>query len=224
VNATRLTFSLFKCEIASGNGITKTKPMRNVLTLAAGCACTFAAAGQPFEFHTTLTQALTGSGSPAIGYDLNQHYPGNNPPETFPPITLDTAAHTLRLPIGWGTPNSGQDLQSPYQESWLYRDVGGTPDLLYSWSTVNDQGGGGAAGSYDVTVPLAPISGYTVAAQEQDIRNGLWFLRIDSVGFPNGEIAGQLTPVPEPEHYAMLAGLWLIGFAVYRQVKSTRAV
>ena len=40
--------------------------------------------------------------------------------------------------------------------------------------------------------------------------------------YPDGEIRGQLVPVPEPETYATLAGLGLIGFGFWRR-RATRA-
>lgn len=200
--------------------------MRNLFFVAAITAATFGTFAQPFEFHTTLISGPTGSGSSAVGHDLNQHYPGNNPPESFPPITLDTDANTLRLPIGWGSDNEGSDLESDYEESWLYRVNGGTPEDLYRVDgfpgVYSDQTSGGRDASYDKTVTLMDVGSYTVDQQEMDIRNGLWFLRVDSAGFPNGEIAGQLTPVPEPEHYALMVGLGLAGFAVYRRGKNTQ--
>jgi hypothetical protein len=197
--------------------------MRTLVLLPAICATTFTVAAQPFEFHTILTSGPTASGSPATGSDLNPI------DANFPPITLDTAANTLRLPIGWGSGNNGVDLQSDYQESYLYRINNGTPQDLYRVDTFPgqffDQVTFGKSGSYDKLVTLTDLGPYTVDQQETDIRNGLWFLRVDSVNFPTtGEIAGQLTPVPEPEHYAVIVGLGLIGFAICRRFKAADAI
>ena len=48
-----------------------------------------------------------------------------------------------------------------------------------------------------------------------------WYVNIHNVNFPGGEIRGQLmlTPVPEPETYAAMAGVALVGFGVWRRTR-----
>jgi hypothetical protein len=46
----------------------------------------------------------------------------------------------------------------------------------------------------DVTLVDGKYGGKNIAAQVQDIRNGLWYLNIHSSAFPGGEIRGQLDP------------------------------
>jgi hypothetical protein len=45
------------------------------------------------------------------------------------------------------------------------------------------------------------------------------YVNIHTLEFPGGEIRGQLTPVPEPETYAMIAGAGLVGFGVFRRFR-----
>ncbi len=48
-----------------------------------------------------------------------------------------------------------------------------------------------------------------------------WYVNIHTANFPGGEIRGQLLPtaVPEPETYAILAGVALVGFGVWRRIR-----
>jgi len=59
--------------------------------------------------------------------------------------------------------------------------------------------------------------------QEGELLLGQWYVVINTVAFPEeegGEIRGQLVPVPEPQTYAMIGGLALLGFAGYRRFKA----
>jgi hypothetical protein len=53
--------------------------------------------------------------------------------------------------------------------------------------------------------------------------NGLfaenWYVNVHTSSFPGGEIRGQLqlTAVPEPETYAAMAGVALVGFGIWRR-------
>ena len=70
-------------------------------------------------------------------------------------------------------------------------------------------------------------SGFDIPTQVAQLQAGSWYINVHSAagsGFPGGEIRGQLTPVPEPEQYAALAGLALLGFAAYRRFSVSTAV
>jgi hypothetical protein len=82
------------------------------------------------------------------------------------------------------------------------------------------------AGLFDITFDLIDNPNgttFTIAQQEAQLLGGNWYLNIHSSTFPGGEIRGQLLAIPEPHHYAMMAGLGLLGFAGYRRFRTARA-
>jgi hypothetical protein len=221
-----------------------------LLLLSAACSVTLPIHAQIWQFDLG---GLAGSGlrggnepsvaiaSPASGDELNKNFPSD-----FPSISYNTTTHELRLPIGWGSANSGPnaaytDLTAPETVWHIHGPVASNPgdDVndyftrstsplpTYTYVTPNDQTGDGSrrSGSFDTTITLQDLtlngSPYTVAQQEQDLRDGRWYVNVHSQGtYAGGEIRGQLLyVVPEPEQYAALAGLALVGFAGYRKLK-----
>jgi len=93
---------------------------------------------------------------------------------------------------------------------------------------------GVTSGSYSMNYNLASTSTYstgflnnnggTVASAEAALlgylQSGRAYLNIHTSAFPGGEIRGFLTPVPEPETMAMIAGGALGAFAILRRVRS----
>ena len=53
---------------------------------------------------------------------------------------------------------------------------------------------------------MSYIGAVTVTSQQiNDLEGGLWYVNFNSSSFPNGEIRGQIIPVPEPSALALLA-------------------
>ena len=60
-------------------------------------------------------------------------------------------------------------------------------------------------------------AGRLTAGEYQWLQDGLMYVNIPTGQYPDGEIRGQLSLVPEPGTYATVAGLGLGAFALYRR-------
>lgn len=92
-------------------------------------------------------------------------------------------------------------------------------------------GAPGVAGPVVLPVTLIPANSTAGAlvlsftplnnSMETDLLGGNWYVNIHNATFPAGEIRGQLvlTVVPEPETYAAMAGVALVGFGVWRRTR-----
>ncbi len=110
-------------------------------------------------------------------------------------------------------------------------DLNGTYAGLSSSATAAHVHGGAVGVAGPVIIPLTVagnaagnISGSATltANQFHHLYNGDWYVNIHDATFPGGEIRGQLllTSIPEPETYAALAGVGLLGFAAWRRFKA----
>ncbi|HTG45573.1 MAG TPA: hypothetical protein VK633_13690 [Verrucomicrobiae bacterium] len=192
--------------------------MKNILAVIS-CVSILSLHAEVWEFSLNMTGLTAGTTSVGTGGDLHQNFP------TEVPITYDTISHQLRLPIGWGSENGFVDLENTVGSSELPL-IRANGLNWYSVSPVNLQTG--TSGSADVTIQIVadPRGGgdpYSITAQESDLLQGNWFVSVPSVLYGNGEIRGSLSSVPEPEHYAMLAGLSLLGFGFLRQASRRTA-
>jgi hypothetical protein len=155
-------------------------------------------------------------------------------------INYNTDTKQLELHFGWGSDSAidyggptGTDLSGDLTGIHIHgpADVNNATGVLYNLLTLAGSAGpgegfynpnnNGRSGAIDLTVQLVDgIGGFTVAQQQDQLRNGNWYINIHSEAYTGGEIRGQLLYViPEPEHYAAFAGLALLGFAGYRRHK-----
>lgn len=153
--------------------------------------------------------------------------------ELTPGIRFDADAGTLEIHLGWGAHDAvgGQDLSAPFSAAHIHGPASVTENAspLYNLVTTPgleynpaDPGATGTQGFIDGVFTLVDLDGgnYTVAEQVDDLLAGLWYVNVHSEGtYATGEIRGQLQPVPEPETYAMMAALGLLGFGVYRRCR-----
>ena len=221
--------------------------MRTALTLFAACATISTQAAiwefdlgpaiiEPFGLNGANERPLP-TASPATGGEIKDHDSNNY-------INYNTETKALELHFGWGSHPSldyggptGTDLTANLSGLHIHgpADVNNATGVLYNLlslaaSTTNpgegfyDPNGNGRSGAIDLTVQLVEgVGGYSIAQQEAQLLGNNWYINIHSEGqYSGGEIRGQLLYViPEPQHYAALAGVALLGFAGYRRFKST---
>jgi CHRD domain len=222
------------------------KTMRSFLVLTA-CFATLNVNAQIWEFDLGPAIGPFGlnganerplpTASPATGGEIKDHDSNNY-------INYNTVTKALELHFGWGSDPAldfggtpGTDLTADLSGLHIHgpADVNNSTGVLYNLLTLagsaTDPGegfynpnGDGRSGAIDLTVQLVDgIGGYSIAQQEAQLLGNNWYINIHSAGpYSGGEIRGQLLYViPEPEHYAALAGLALLGFAGYRRFKKS---
>jgi hypothetical protein len=147
-------------------------------------------------------------------------------------FTYDDVSKHLFVDAAWGSAFGGGDLVGNFVEGTLNGPATQSTagPTLYTFNdsgsgySPQDPGGFGKTGFIQYDVTLTDQVSYTVSQQEADLLSGKWYFNVASSVYPTGEIRGQLlTAVPEPQEYAMIAGLGLVGFACYRRHKSKSA-
>ncbi|PYJ86415.1 MAG: hypothetical protein DME22_05405 [Verrucomicrobia bacterium] len=122
-------------------------------------------------------------------------------------LTLDTAANTLTFNnIIW----SGLESDSTVSHIHGPAAAGVNANPIYFLSAPGTFTTTGAAirngtisGTLTLTDPPGVGPAYSIANQISDLEGGLWYINIHSSVFPNGEIRGQILPVPEPSILAL---------------------
>lgn len=123
-----------------------------------------------------------------------------------------TAAHIHATTAVAGTGTAGVATQTPF---FIGFPIGVTSGTYSHTFDLTD------AGSFNASFVTA--NGGTAASAEAALAaalgDGKAYLNIHSSVFGGGEIRGFLVPVPEPGAYALIAGLGLCGFGVWRRAK-----
>jgi hypothetical protein len=221
--------------------------MRIALIFAVCTTITSQAAIWQFDLGPTIgvfglngaNERPTPTASPATGAEIKDHDSNHF-------INYDTETQRLELHFGWGSDASldyggptGTDLTANlsgihiHGPAFANESTGVLYNLLSLAAASPPTGegyfnpsGNGRSGAIDLTVQLVEgVGGFSVQEQQQQLRNGQWYINIHSEGqYAAGEIRGQLLYViPEPEHYAAFAGIALLGFAGFRRYKMANA-
>jgi hypothetical protein len=141
----------------------------------------------------------------------------------LPSMSLDTSTHEIFLNYAWGTVNGFTDLTGTFIGTRLFgpADAESTAESLYNLTIMVNTQSGVAGGVFGQRLQLTSLrsGSYTIAQQESDLLHNKWYIDVQSSLHPDGEIRGQLTAVPEPRTYSIVAGMALLGFGAYRRFK-----
>lgn len=66
-------------------------------------------------------------------------------------------------------------------------------------------GPGDLPGTVDPGFRRFDISQVLTTIETSDLKTGLWWVNVETTGFPNGEIRGQMTLIPEPGTFALVS-------------------
>jgi hypothetical protein len=152
--------------------------------------------------------------------------------ETAPGISYDDVSKRLTLNFAYGTDHGFTDLSSSLNTGGAHIHgpvtdpipTEGAAGVLYSiFSLINQTSATDGVASGFVQFVDLQAGAYPIAAQEADLMAGKYYVNLHTANFGGGEIRGQLLLVPEPQTYATIAGLALLGFAGWRRRKATAA-
>src|SRR5262245_33967711 len=119
--------------------------------------------------------------------------------------TLTLNGNTLSINVTF----SG--LSSPFSADHIHGPAANTPSttagVLYGLQGLTTTSAGGTAGTISGNVTLIANPGgttFSIAQQMSQLNSGMWYVNIHTATFGNGEIRGQILPVPEPSTWALL--------------------
>jgi hypothetical protein len=141
-------------------------------------------------------------------------------------MSFDSSSDQLFVNCAWGSVNGFTDITGSFLSADIYgpADRDGFADVLYSLTPLVNSQNQGSAGVFGRMVQLVALrsGAYSVSQQETDLLKGLWYVEVRTSAFPGGEMRGQLVQppaaaVPEPATYAIVSGMGVLAFAVYRR-------
>ena len=195
--------------------------------------------------HLLVSAVLTLISSQAAIWDINfTTSPGlrgsnENPPNSSPAlggelsdfagagITYDDVSRIFNINIGYGSDvgyGAGTDLTGHLDGVHIHQAPapGANGSIIVDLNQLHDQGQTGPrrTGTISGLTDYRPLS----EAEHTALFAGLLYINLHSdPNFPGGEIRGNLVAVPEPETYAVVIGLGLLGLAGYRRFKAVGA-
>ena len=190
--------------------------MKNALVASVAALClTAVAQAAPISYFAYLN-------------GTNEAPPNASPGTGIANVTLDVAVHTMLVQVtftGLVAPNTAAHIHCCTTVPFT-----GTAGVATSVPTFTDFPSGTTSGSYTHLFDTSLASSYnpafvtaqggSVAAAEAALAAGMasgqTYLNIHSSTFPNGEIRGFLTPVPEP------ATMLLVGGVLFGLVRAKR--
>jgi hypothetical protein len=144
-------------------------------------------------------------------------------------IIYDDVEKHLEFHVGWGAHETilGTQLSGQYISSSLYGPAGMNENStrpVYSFDSSNGyisaNDSNGRTGFIHAGFKLVDLEGYTIAQQQADLLGSRWYFNIVSTTYESGEIRGQLLAVvPEPQHYALVTGVFLLVGAALKSRK-----
>lgn len=167
-----------------------------LLTLTLLACALWAQAQGTLQFHATLTgsQVVPPNSDPTVGRgdfwltDSVLNFQVDVPLISF--LTMSGAIHGPAL---------------PGEEAPVIFDLGGAG--VYPGSSQGDPPGYRFFSPFDGTFGAGPFT--LTSEQISQLQTGLWYVNITSFTMPEGQLRGQILPVPEPSVWALLgtAGL-----------------
>lgn len=188
----------------------KEKNLKQFVLMPVLLACALWAQAQgTFQFHATLTgsQVVPPNSDPTVG--MGDFW-----------LTGDILSFRVDVPLITFITMSGtiNGPALPGENAPVIFDLGGAG--VYPGSSQGDPPGYRFFSPFDGTFGAGP---FTLTSQQiSELQSGLWYVNITSFTMPDGQLRGQILPVPEPSTLALfgVAGAFLVAYAFRRRARS----
>ena len=180
----------------------KEKNLKQFVLMPVLLACALWAQAQgTFQFHATLTgsQVVPPNSDPTVG--MGDFW-----------LTGDILSFRVDVPLITFITMSGtiNGPALPGENAPVIFDLGGAG--VYPGSSQGDPPGYRFFSPFDGTFGAGP---FTLTSQQiSELQSGLWYVNITSFTMPDGQLRGQILPVPEPSTLALfgVAGAFLVAY------------